>query len=89
MAGMDNDLNRAELPEVIVQEDTIGSVPELRKTKLLLSVASLLLVILAVILLWSFVPAFKGYFSEVPLEFYYFLIAGFVFAMIDGAIGMS
>lgn len=83
------ELNPAEEPEVIVQEDAIGSQPELRNTKLILSLASLVLVLLAIILLWRYVPSFREYFSEVPVQFYYFLIAGFIFAMIDGAIGMS
>ncbi|UOE46387.1 TSUP family transporter [Mucilaginibacter sp. SMC90] len=34
-------------------------------------------------------PAFKSYVSNIDPIFYYFLGAGFVFAMIDGAIGMS
>lgn len=83
------ELKPAEESEVIVQEDAIGSQPELRNTKLILSLASLVLVLIAVILLWTYVPSFQEYFSEVPVEFYYFLIAGFIFAMIDGAIGMS
>lgn len=32
---------------------------------------------------------FRGYMQGLPPTFYYFLIAGFIFAMIDGAIGMS
>lgn len=83
------ELKSAEEPEVIVQEDVIGSQPELRQTKLILSIASLVLVILAIVLLWAYVPSFQAYFSDIPTEFYWFLIAGFIFAMIDGAIGMS
>lgn len=83
------ELKSAEEPEVIVQEDVIGSQPELRQTKLILSIASLVLVMLAIVLLWAYVPSFQTYFSDIPAEFYWFLIAGFVFAMIDGAIGMS
>ncbi|MFY0256079.1 sulfite exporter TauE/SafE family protein [Chitinophaga sp. 30R24] len=37
---------------------------------------------------WQF-PDFRTYVEDVPTTFYYFLIAGFIFAMIDGAIGMS
>ena len=40
-------------------------------------------------LLWFHAPAFRDYAAEIPDTFYYFLGAGFVFAMIDGAIGMS
>lgn len=84
-------LDAAEEPEVevIVQEDAIGSQPELRKIKLILSLASLAMVIAAIVLLWNYVPSFKLYFTDIPATFYYFLIAGFIFAMIDGAIGMS
>ncbi|MFD2160950.1 sulfite exporter TauE/SafE family protein [Paradesertivirga mongoliensis] len=83
------ELKSAEEPEVIVQEDVIGSQPELRQTKLILSIASLVLVMLAIVVLWAYVPSFQTYFSDIPAEFYWFLIAGFIFAMIDGAIGMS
>ncbi len=38
---------------------------------------------------WLNDPDFRGYLQELPITFYYFLLAGFVFAMIDGAIGMS
>ncbi|WP_026904445.1 TSUP family transporter [Pedobacter glucosidilyticus] len=39
--------------------------------------------------LWNQDPAFKNYLLTLNPYFYYFLIAGFIFAMIDGAIGMS
>ncbi|MES2268498.1 MAG: TSUP family transporter [Bacteroidota bacterium] len=39
--------------------------------------------------LWLKDPAFKNYVENIPPMFYYFLGAGFVFALIDGAIGMS
>lgn len=38
---------------------------------------------------WYNDPAFKHYVSNVNPLFYYFLIGGFIFALIDGAIGMS
>lgn len=41
------------------------------------------------ILYWNNDPAFQNYFLTIHPTFYYFLIAGFIFAMIDGAIGMS
>src|SRR5690606_36791143 len=40
-------------------------------------------------LLWFHSIDFQSYVTEIPDTFYYFLAAGFVFAMIDGAIGMS
>ncbi len=39
--------------------------------------------------LWFQEPEFRAYLASVNPHFYYFLIAGFIFAMIDGAIGMS
>ncbi len=50
---------------------------------------SFLIIGVAFVLLWNFVPSFQARFEEIPTTFYYFLAAGFVFAMIDGAIGMS
>ncbi|MES2375616.1 MAG: TSUP family transporter [Bacteroidota bacterium] len=43
----------------------------------------------AVTALWINEPEFRAYAQEIDPAFYYFLGAGFVFAMIDGAIGMS
>ncbi|WP_214070555.1 TSUP family transporter [Mucilaginibacter sp. dw_454] len=39
--------------------------------------------------LWFNEPAFKTYVQHINPIFYYFLAAGFVFGLIDGAIGMS
>jgi siroheme synthase-like protein len=39
--------------------------------------------------LWSKEPGFQSFVENINPAFYYFLAAGFVFAMIDGAIGMS
>jgi siroheme synthase-like protein len=44
---------------------------------------------IAVTALWINEPAFRSYAQEIKPVFYYFLGAGFVFALIDGAIGMS
>jgi siroheme synthase-like protein len=49
----------------------------------------LLSIITAVAALWIKEPAFKSYVQGISPMFYYFLGAGFVFALIDGAIGMS
>ncbi|MCC8426202.1 TSUP family transporter [Mucilaginibacter sp. UR6-11] len=43
----------------------------------------------AVTALWFNEPEFRAYAQEINPAFYYFLGAGFVFALIDGAIGMS
>jgi siroheme synthase-like protein len=46
-------------------------------------------IVIAVIALWFNEPGFKAYAQDIQPVFYYFLGAGFVFALIDGAIGMS
>jgi len=46
-------------------------------------------IIIAMTALWYRQPDFKAYVQEINPLFYYFLGAGFVFALIDGAIGMS
>jgi siroheme synthase-like protein len=51
--------------------------------------AIILSIVIAVTALWFNEPGFKGYVQTITPEFYYFLGAGFVFALIDGAIGMS
>ncbi|MGF7080673.1 TSUP family transporter [Mucilaginibacter sp. UYCu711] len=45
--------------------------------------------VVAITALWMNEPEFRAYAQEIDPVFYYFLGAGFVFAMIDGAIGMS
>lgn len=57
--------------------------------KWLFWIISLGIIGLSFVLLWNFVPSFKERFEEIPHMFYLFLVAGFIFAMIDGAIGMS
>lgn len=40
-------------------------------------------------LLWHYEPGFQHTVQSIHPYFYYFLIAGFIFSMVDGAIGMS
>jgi siroheme synthase-like protein len=49
----------------------------------------ILSIVIAVSALWSRQPDFRVFVQHINPMFYYFLGAGFVFAMIDGAIGMS
>lgn len=49
----------------------------------------ILSLLIAFTALWYNEPGFRTYAQTITPEFYYFLAAGFVFAMIDGAIGMS
>jgi siroheme synthase-like protein len=44
---------------------------------------------IAITALWFNEPGFKAYAQNISPVFYYFLGAGFLFALIDGAIGMS
>ncbi|HEY0246269.1 MAG TPA: TSUP family transporter, partial [Mucilaginibacter sp.] len=46
-------------------------------------------IVVAVTALWFNEPGFKSYARDIQPVFYYFLGAGFLFALIDGAIGMS
>ena len=41
------------------------------------------------VLLWHYEPGFQQTVQGIHPYFYYFLVAGFIFSMIDGAIGMS
>ncbi|RYD93178.1 MAG: siroheme synthase [Sphingobacteriales bacterium] len=50
---------------------------------------SILFITISVVSLWYKEPGFQEYVLNIDPIFYYFLGAGFVFAMIDGSIGMS
>lgn len=45
--------------------------------------------VISIAYFWHIEPPFREYIENISPQFYYFLAAGFVFAMIDGAIGMS
>ena len=51
--------------------------------------AIILSILIVFTALWYNEPGFKGFIQTVSPKFYYFLAAGFLFALIDGAIGMS
>ncbi|MCC8408019.1 TSUP family transporter [Mucilaginibacter sp. UR6-1] len=55
----------------------------------LIWLTSIVCIIIALISVWNKEPAFQNYVQNIDPMFYYFLGAGFVFAMIDGSIGMS
>ncbi|MEO6149891.1 MAG: TSUP family transporter [Mucilaginibacter sp.] len=50
---------------------------------------SIFFIIISIVSLWYKEPGFQEYVSNIDPVFYYFLGAGFIFAMIDGSIGMS
>ncbi|WP_428331144.1 TSUP family transporter [Mucilaginibacter sp.] len=74
-----------EVTSILVEPKAAG-----KKNFIWLIWSSIILSILVVATaLWLREPGFKAYAQTIPFEFYYFLGAGFVFALIDGAIGMS
>jgi len=48
-----------------------------------------LFTVIIIYAIWQQEPAFRNYLENINPGFYWFLGAGFIFAMIDGAIGMS
>lgn len=60
-----------------------------RKMRWILWSAGFFALSLIVSLFWFNDPTFREYMQGLHPTFYYFLIAGFIFAMVDGAIGMS
>jgi siroheme synthase-like protein len=57
--------------------------------KWLILLAAVMFVALLGAILWYSEPQFRMYLSAVDPVFYWFVLAGFIFAMIDGSIGMS
>ena len=60
-----------------------------RNIKWLIWLSMLLLIYAAGLTLWDTEPTFKSFLIHIDPLFYWFLGAGFIFALIDGAIGMS
>ena len=74
-----------DVTSVLVEKKTQGN-----KNLIWLLWGTLVFAILVTIFtLWNRDPDFRIYVQGIDPRFYYFLGAGFVFAMIDGAIGMS
>lgn len=74
-----------EVTSILVEPKTLG-----RKNFIWLIWSTLILsIVITVTALWFKEPSFKTYLLDINPIFYYFLGAGFVFALIDGAIGMS
>ncbi|SDS86053.1 hypothetical protein SAMN05216490_1965 [Mucilaginibacter mallensis] len=68
----------------------VGKKPETNKNLIWLIWSAIILAIgISAVALWYKEPTFKLYVQEIHPVFYYFLGASFVFALIDGAIGMS
>jgi siroheme synthase-like protein len=62
---------------------------EPKNLKWLIWLSIVFALVVAITALWFNEPEFRTYAQEINPAFYYFLGAGFVFALIDGAIGMS
>ncbi|TZF81041.1 sulfite exporter TauE/SafE family protein [Pedobacter sp. BS3] len=80
----------------VVVKDTEPGFPEVQKQpakprtrKFIIWSICIAALILLITVFWHAEPQFRAYVEGIPATFYYFLAAGFVFAMIDGAIGMS
>ena len=79
------ELNKATAILVAPQTEQSSS----KKLRWLISGLVALSLLVIALLYWNSDPAFQNYIQNIHPTFYYFLIAGFIFAMIDGAIGMS
>ena len=73
----------------IILQDIPVQQPVVPKFKWLLWLTIILSITLLVAVFWQREPAFQAYVAAIDPMFYWFLAGGFVFAMIDGAIGMS
>jgi len=59
------------------------------KFKWLLWLTIILSIAVLIAVFWQREPQFQAYVAEIDPMFYWFLAGGFIFAMVDGAIGMS
>ncbi|MBC9929342.1 sulfite exporter TauE/SafE family protein [Chitinophaga qingshengii] len=76
-------------PLLVSGAATGGATAAVKKQKWMYWLTGIIILAVTLVLVWYFVPTFRVHVEDVPPTFYYFLIAGFIFAMIDGAIGMS
>lgn len=63
--------------------------PPFAKFKWLIWLMAVFFIVVVVTVCWYREPQFQAYAAEINPLFYWFLGAGFIFSMIDGAIGMS
>ena len=78
--------------ELVILPEEAGIPPEsvaFKKQRWIYGLAGILLLAVVLGIFWWQSPSFRTHVEDVPPTFYYFLVAGFIFAMIDGAIGMS
>lgn len=79
------ELNKATAILVTPASEQVAS----QRLRMALWGAGFFSILLVLGLFWFNNPSFRNYLAGIHPTFYYFLIAGFIFAMIDGAIGMS
>ncbi|WP_316840183.1 TSUP family transporter [Pedobacter gandavensis] len=76
-----------EVTSILVTEKKVDKVKKNFKWLIWTSIVLSFLVVITAF--WHKEPEFQAYLTQLDPLFYWFLIGGFVFAMIDGAIGMS
>ncbi|WP_026898899.1 TSUP family transporter [Daejeonella oryzae] len=69
--------------------EPVAEQPSSKRMRWLIWSSLVISIAIIAVLFWENNAAFKSYLIDIHPSFYYFLIAGFFFAMIDGAIGMS
>jgi len=83
----------AALVEAKAEETTVETVPESANKKVNLKWLVWLAIVfsgaIVVTAFWHKEPEFQAYIQNLNPIFYWFLLGGFIFSMIDGAIGMS
>lgn len=79
----------AATTQVDVLSKSADPKPAFPKFRWLIWLTIVLSIAVLVAIFWGREPAFQAYVEEINPMFYWFLIGGFIFAMIDGAIGMS
>lgn len=90
---MEKELTTLAAPAATSTNESNAATPQesvnFRKQRWIYGIAGILILGVILGVAWWQSPDFRTYVEDVPPTFYYFLVAGFIFAMIDGAIGMS
>lgn len=78
-----------EATAILVEDKALKKQQPFKYLSLILWAIGIISLAITFAFLWNKEPSFKAYLLNLDPNFYFFLAAGFVFAMIDGAIGMS
>lgn len=89
-----NDVSAVLIAPAVAGLDSISAAPGSQKNSFpkfrwLIWLTIVLSIAILIIVFWQREPAFQAYIEDINPVFYWFLAGGFIFAMIDGAIGMS